>query len=87
MTIDIQYRGKQFGPSYNTFAKALDETLRALFAMARKNPDSSETEKLAIAILTRADSSLDEREWAERYLCGMVNADISAFGTDRKAQS
>ena len=33
----------------------------------------------AIEILTLADSDPDEREWAERYLCGMSGADRSGF--------
>ena len=33
----------------------------------------------AIEILTRPDSDPDERDWAERYLCGMSGADRSGF--------
>jgi hypothetical protein len=87
MTIDIQYRRKQFDPPYYTFAKFLGTTLRTLLGMMSRKPDSSEIDRTAIDILVRSDSSLDDREWAERYLCGMANADRDAFMRNRRRQS
>ena len=38
----------------------------------------------AIEILTLPDSDPDEREWAERYLCGMTDAARSEFVERRR---
>lgn len=41
----------------------------------------------AVDLLRRNDTDPDTREWAERYLCGMVDADPSRFKSRYPAQS
>jgi len=49
--------------------------------------DRKHHEEKAISILRSGIAHADEREWAERYLCGMAKPDEDSFMSDRLAQS
>jgi hypothetical protein len=67
--------------------KNLCDTIGAVIASRLTRPDTPAVHDEAIGFLTNSHSELDEREWAERYLCGMAGADKDAFMKDRKSQS
>ena len=58
----------------------VSSALRAL----TENDDARET---AIQALRHPGADPDTQEWAERYLCGMADADATEFMTNRRAQS
>ena len=55
--------------------------------VGRTVSDRKDHQEKAISILRSGTAHEDEREWAERYLCGMASADEGAFMRDRLAQS
>ena len=64
---------------YNPIIKLLSRLQRPSAATQLKEE--------AIRILSDGSDNPDMCEWAERYLCGMVNSDGTAFGEHRPHQS
>jgi hypothetical protein len=67
-------------PTFNSIAMQLFAKLRPQF----KSEDRAEE---AIETLRDASASPDMCDWAERYLCGMKDADASRYCESRRWQS
>jgi len=75
----------------NWFA-GIAERLRRYFTLkcellTRRRGKADATRAHAIAVLRDQDASPDLRDWAERYLCGLAEADPSKYFDDHKWQS
>jgi hypothetical protein len=55
--------------------------------LGRAVSDRKDIEQKPISILQSETAHEDEREWAERCLCGMTSADEGSFMSNRLAQS
>ena len=59
----------------------------AMLTLARSTgQDAIAANDEAVRILSNTASKLDDREWAERYLCGMADTDKNAFMRGRQSQ-
>ena len=66
---------------------ALYLKLARKWTQLRAAPESPAHIEKARAALGDETAMLDEREWAERYLCGMTGLEFTAFQRDRRWQS
>ena len=55
--------------------------------LVRRSPEALYSKEEAIRMLGRSTTDADMCEWAERHLCGMVSADLTAFIEHHPAQS
>ena len=61
--------------------------LAQLLAMLRPNFNSAQRTAEAIGTLRDPSASPDQRDWAERYLCGMLDGDARRYCESRRWQS
>ena len=53
----------------------------------RRPPEALYSKEEAVRMLSRSPADADMCEWAERHLCGMASADMTAFIEHHAAQS
>ena len=68
-------------------SSSFHQTVRQRLTCRLRSFHSIDTTEAAVAILRSPSSGPDQCEWAERFLCGMIQGDAATFMEHRQSQS
>jgi hypothetical protein len=86
LTIATLHRDQSAASDNGVFG-SLITAIERLLVRQRFNPEADGMKEEAIAILCDFASTVDLRDWAERYLCGMTSSDAATYLERRPCQS
>lgn len=87
MTVTIATVSERLSVPNHHIVRMLKSLATGIFTKLHTSSEASRKTEEAIEILRNGHSSPDNRDWAERYLCGLVDADSTLYFERRRWQS